>query len=86
MKTLLSQVLHLLVATRNFVKCFNFINYLQPSAKSLLWEVVYVLLHPIASRPIKVTAQLVPFLAPVDTDSAVLRLLSVERVEPGAEM
>ena len=45
-----------------------------------------MLFLPIASRPFKVMAQLVPFLAPVDTDLAVLRLLSVERGESGAEM
>ena len=42
-------------------------------------------LHPIASRPIKVMDQLVPLLALVGTDSAVLRLLSVEKEESGAD-
>ena len=41
-------------------------------------------LLPIASRPIRGMDQVVPFLAPVDTDSAVLHLLSAEKVVSGA--
>ena len=39
----------------------------------------------IASHPIKAIDQLVRFLVPVDTDSAVLHLLIVEKEEPGTE-
>ncbi len=42
-------------------------------------------LLPIVSRPIKSMDQLVLFLAPVDTNSAVLHLLSADEVEPGAD-
>ena len=42
-------------------------------------------LHPVASHPSKIMDQLVPFLAPVDTDSAVLYLLSAEKEDSGAD-
>ena len=58
----------------------------QPSAKSfILWGVVSECLLPIASRPIKAMDQLVRFLAPVDTDTAVHHLLSAGKEESGAE-
>ena len=42
-------------------------------------------LLPIASRPVKAMDQLVRFLAPTETDSAVLHLLSAGKEESGAD-
>ena len=38
-----------------------------------------------AFGPVKTMDQLVPFLAPADTNSAVLHLLSAEEAEPGTD-
>ena len=55
-------------------------------AKSfILWGVVSKCLLPIVSRPIKAMDQLVRFLVPVDTDSAVHHLLSAGKEESGAD-
>ena len=55
-------------------------------AKSFIpWGVVSECLLPIASRPIKAMDQLVHFLAPVDTDTAVHHLLSAGKKESGAD-
>ncbi|KAJ7369299.1 hypothetical protein OS493_039918 [Desmophyllum pertusum] len=55
------------------------------SCQKLSLRVVCIFLLPIVSHPIKSMDQLAHFLVPVDTDSAVLHLLSVDGVEPGAQ-
>ena len=62
-----------------------FVNDFQPSVKSFLCGVVCSFLLLIASRPIRTMGQLVRFLAPLDINSAVLRLLSAEMVGPGVD-
>ena len=58
----------------------------QQNAKSfILWGVEYECLLPIAARPFKAMEQHVRFRVPVDTESAVLHLLSAGKEESGAD-